>query len=234
MKTSIWWHPFYIIIIAILLFGLFGNWFGLSINSDEITIETPEKKGTIQTSVPLMHTPILRPGLITPKTVGSVSKNRQNTALSVHADHDTENYYLNQRLLAETADKIEAYKKLDSLEQLRFVERILQPMDVVETLEDSIIKIDFSGKVVGELKNVKLDYTIKPFKFKTNLKQYYLLGGVNLTSNTQLNKMGVMPTVSYFSPNKTLISIGKDILCEDCYIIGVQKKIFGFSKQIKK
>jgi len=222
MKTPPYIHALYIGIIIALLLVKCDRWFKDALPDNEVVFETPEMKGTLKSEKPLKHYPIIYRG------------NQKGTAgkLVNSKTENTENDSINKLITELTADRLEAYKKLDSLEREKMFADAIAPMDVTETLENDTIKIDMLAKVSGLMHDVNLNYTLKPLKHKVNLKQYLLLGGVEVGSNQLLNEFRVKGNIQYLSPSKTLFSGGFDN--QKIIYLGVSKKIFSFSRQQKK
>lgn len=210
------------ILLAIALFFLWDAKCNRTDNGSnkigtEVTI--PKVKGVLESKGIIESKPIVAK----PKSSNSLIK-----ANSPQLESERGTDSLNNLLIQEQNARIEAYKQLDSIKQLQFVSDILQPKDFSHTLEDSIVKIDFKAKGFGELKNIELTYTRK--EIKAIVKQYTVFLGINITSNTQLNKVGVMPSLSYLNAKGMLFTAGKDIICNDCYMAGLQTRIFSINR----
>ncbi len=181
----------------------------------EITI--PEAKGVLNSKGVIESKPIVA----NPKNSNSLIK-----ANSPQLESESKKDSINSLLIQEQTARIEAYKQLDSIKKIQFVSNILQPKDFFHTLEDSIVKIDFKAKGFGELKNIELSYTRK--EIKATLKQYLLLGGVEIGSNQLLNEFKAKGNLMYLSPRKTLYSLSVDN--DKIIYFGVGKKIFEINK----
>ena len=201
-------HLIYIaVIILILLAKCNGN-----SSSEKITFETPEMSGKIEYRTVAKHDTIKMPivkyinGKITYKTV------------SDSIDH---------KLLTDATKTIDSFKVAnDSLKEQMFIDRTT-PMNFAHSVENDTIKIDIFGKYSGKLYGINVDWKVKLMKHQIELKRYMILGGVNFNSNTSLDKKSIDAAIYYYSPNKTLYSIGKDLMCKDCYSFGVARRVFG-------
>ena len=215
------WHKFTLyIVIVILLFAIwsltFGNYW-LNGGSEQITITTPEIKGTLQTDKPIIHT-VIKPPII--KYING------KTIYKTFSDS------LDQKLILASVKLVDSFKVANDSLKLKLFESLAVANDVNQTLENDTIKINANIKLLGTIEKIKLDYTIKPFKVTSNVKQYLLLGGIEAGSNQLLNEFRVKGNIQYLSPVKTLYSVSYS---NDKIIwIGVSKKIFGFNREIKK
>lgn len=223
-----------IIVLAFLLFKACNSNAG-----ETITVKNPEVKGSVS-SDKIESVPIVGPSQDLSRTTENKGANNKkplkNGELGPSADRPDQtaaNTYLNQQLLAERDARIETYKNSNDSLRAELYAKAIQPKDVFSTLEDSIVKINFSGKVTGELKSIKLDYVRKAFDTKVQLKQYKLLGGVNLGSNIQLDKISVTPQLHYLNASGVMYSAGKDLMCKDCFSAGVSTVIFKYNRQVK-
>lgn len=201
-------HLIYIaVIILILLAKCNGN-----SSSEKITFETPEMSGKIEYRTVAKHDTIKMPivkyinGKITYKTVT-----------------DSIDY----KLLTDATKTIDSFKVAnDSLKEQMFIDRTT-PMNFAHSVENDTIKIDIFGKYSGKLYGINVDWKVKPMKHQIELKRYMILGGINFNSNTSLDKNSIDAAIYYYSPNKTLYSIGKDLMCKDCYSFGIARRVFG-------
>lgn len=209
-------HLIYIAIIAmVLMMTCNGNKSGTG-----ITLKTKEVKGGFE--------------MVKPKQTEIVPKtdkvNKYGHGQEVPFVANTKNDSINTKLLAENEALIKAFATYtDSVKQAKYNEAI-SLKDFSQTFNDTSLTVNVFGKVRGELYGIGMDYTIKPQTVKAQLKQYLLIGGVNLRYNGQFNKSGIDAQLDYISPNKTRYSFGKDLICKDCFTIGVGKKIFEINK----
>lgn len=208
----------YLLLLAVALFFLWDA--KCSGNGTEITLKTKEVKGGFE--------------MVKPKQTDIVPKtdkvNKYGHGQEVPFVANTKNDSINTKLLAENEALIKAFATYtDSVKQAKYLEAI-SLKDFSQTFNDTSLTINVFGKVRGEVIGIGMDYTIKPQTVKAKLKQYLLLGGVNMRYNGQFNKSGVDLQLDYISPNKTRYSIGKDLICKDCFTIGVGKKIFEINR----
>jgi len=184
-------------------------------NGTEITLKTKEVKGSFRIDTITVHDTIKLP-----KIEYRNGKPIYKTVI------DSIDY----AIISKATKLVDSFKVAnDSLKEKMFISRST-PMNFKKTFEDTAVKINIFGKHSGELYGIGLDYTIKPQTVKAQLKQYLLLGGVNMRYNGQFNKSGVDLQLDYISPNKTRYSIGKDLTCKDCFTVGVGKKIFEINR----
>ncbi len=213
MKT----HLIYLTIIAIILMMTCNR----NSNGTEITFKTKEVKGGFEMVKP-KQTEIV--GI----QKGAIEKNP-----TVKENLTVQNDSINTKLLAENEALIKAFATYtDSVKQAKYLEAI-SLKDFSQTFNDTSLTVNLFGKVRGEVIGIGMNYTIKPQTIKATLKQYTIFGGVNITSNAQLNKVGVMPSLSYLNAKGMLFTAGKDIICNDCYMAGLQTRIFSINR-VKK
>ncbi len=213
MKT----HVIYLSIIALLLIAKCNG----TNNGTEITFKTKEVKGGFEMVKP-KQTEIV--GI----QKGAIEKNP-----TVKENLTVQNDSINTKLLAENEALIKAFATYtDSVKQAEYLEAI-SLKDFSQTFNDTSLTVNVFGKVRGEVIGIGMNYTIKPQTINITLKHYAIFGGVNITSNTQLNKVGVMPSLSYLNAKGMLFTAGKDIICNDCYMAGLQTRIFSINR-VKK
>jgi len=207
MKT----HLIYLTVIAIILMMTCNR----SDKGKDITFKTKEVKGSFRIDTITVHDTIKLP-----KIEYRNGKPIYKTVI------DSIDY----AIISKATKLVDSFKVAnDSLKEKMFISRST-PMNFKKTFEDTAVKINIFGKHSGELYGIGLDYTIKPQTVKAQLKQYLLLGGVNMRYNGQFNKSGIDAQLDYIGPNKTRYSIGKDLICKDCFTIGVGKKIFEINR----
>lgn len=220
MKT----HVIYLSIIALLLIAKCNG----TNNGTEITFKTKEVKGGFEMVKPKQTEITQSPINNVPDKDKSLIK-----AKSPQLESDKKNDSINTKLLAENEALIKAFATYtDSVKQAEYLEAI-SLKDFSQTFNDTSLTVNLFGKVRGEVIGIGMNYTIKPQTIKATLKQYTIFGGVNITSNTQLNKVGVMPSLSYLNAKGMLFTAGKDIICNDCYMAGLQTRIFSINR-VKK
>mgnify|MGYP001031536224 CR=1 FL=1 len=184
-------------------------------NGTEITLKTKEVKGSFRIDTITVHDTIKLP-----KIEYRNGKPIYKTVI------DSIDY----AIISKATKLVDSFKVAnDSLKEKMFISRST-PMNFKKTFEDTAVKINIFGKHSGELYGIGMDYTIKPQTVKAQLKQYLLLGGVNMRYNGQFNKSGIDAQLDYISPNKTRYSIGKDLICKDCFTVGIGKKIFEINR----
>ena len=210
MKT----HLIYLTVIAIILMMTCNG----NSNGKDITFKTKEVKGGFEMVKP-KQTEIV--GI----QKGAIEKNP-----TVKENLTVQNDSINTKLLAENEALIKAFATYtDSVKQAEYLEAI-SLKDFSQTFNDTSLTVNVFGKVRGEVIGIGMNYTIKPQTIKATLKQYTIFGGVNITSNAQLNKVGVMPSLSYLNAKGMLFTAGKDIICNDCYMAGLQTRIFSINR----
>ena len=184
-------------------------------NGKDITFKTKEVKGSFRIDTITVHDTIKLP-----KIEYRNGKPIYKTVI------DSIDY----AIISKASKLVDSFKVAnDSLKEKMFISRST-PMNFKKTFEDTAVKINIFGKHSGELYGIGMDYTIKPQTVKASLKQYLLLGGVNMRYNGQFNKSGIDAQLDYISPNKTRYSIGKDLICKDCFTVGIGKKIFEINR----
>jgi len=207
MKT----HLIYLTVIAIILMMTCNR----SDKGKDITFKTKEVKGSFRIDTITVHDTIKLP-----KIEYRNGKPIYKTVI------DSIDY----AIISKATKLVDSFKVAnDSLKEKMFISRST-PMNFKKTFEDTAVKINIFGKHSGELYGIGMDYTIKPQTVKASLKQYLLLGGVNMRYNGQFNKSGIDAQLDYISPNKTRYSIGKDLICKDCFTVGIGKKIFEINR----
>ena len=210
MKT----HLIYLTVIAIILMMTCNG----NSNGKDITFKTKEVKGGFEMVKP-KQTEIV--GI----QKGAIEKNP-----TVKENLTVQNDSINTKLLAENEALIKAFATYtDSVKQAKYNEAI-SLKDFSQTFNDTSLTVNVFGKVRGEVIGIGMNYTIKPQTINTTLKHYAIFGGVNITSNVQLNKVGVMPSLSYLNAKGVLFTAGKDIICNDCYMAGLQTRIFSINR----
>jgi len=193
-------------------------------NGKDITFKTKEVKGGFEMVKPKQTG-------ITQSLINNVPDKDKNSVSAENAH--TKNDSINTKLLAENEALIKAFATYtDSVKQAKYLEAI-SLKDFSQTFNDTSLTVNVFGKVRGEVIGIGMNYTIKPQTIKAALKHYAIFGGVNIASNVQLDKVGVMPSLSYLNAKGMLFTAGKDIICNDCYMAGLQTRIFSINR-VKK
>jgi hypothetical protein len=82
------------------------------------------------------------------------------------------------------------FLKMDSLQQIQAYNKAIEINAFRQSFDDNYINAQVSGEVMGNVKQMRLDYTIKPQELKVDAPKpknnLYL--GVNVANNLQLNK----------------------------------------------
>ena len=190
-------------------------------NGKDITFKTKEVKGGFEMVKPKQTE-------ISQIIINNVP-NKDNSRVQRNFAHE-KNDSINTKLLAENEALIKAFATYtDSVKQAKYLEAI-SLKDFSQTFNDTSLTVNVFGKVRGEVIGIGMNYTIKPQTINATLKQYTVFLGVNIASNVQLNKFGVMPSLSYLNANGLLFTAGKDIICNDCYMAGLQTRIFSINR----
>jgi hypothetical protein len=138
--------------------------------ADKIKVVTKEVKGKTIIKTNIVNVPIT-------KTV-------KDTAGS--------GFYVNQiDKLFEKNNKMQLeFLKMDSLQQIQAYNKAIEINAFKQTFDDKYINAQISGEVMGNVKQMRLDYTIKPQELKVDAPKpknnLYL--GVNVANTLQLNK----------------------------------------------
>jgi len=187
-------------------------------NGKDITFKTKEVKGAFRIDTVTVHDTIKLPTVT-----------YRNGKVIYKTVIDSIDY----AIVSKATKLVDSFKVAnDSLKEQMFIEKST-PMNFYKTFDNDTIKVNIFGKYSGEIYGIGMNYTIKPQTIKATLKHYAIFGGVNITSNTQLNKVGVMPSLSYLNAKGMLFTAGKDIICNDCYMAGLQTRIFSINR-VKK
>jgi len=210
MKT----HLIYLVIIAIILMMTCNR----TNNGKDITFKTKEVKGAFRIDTVTVHDTIKLPTVT-----------YRNGKVIYKTVIDSIDY----AIVSKATKLVDSFKQQnDSIKLAMFIEKST-PKNFAKTFDNDTIKVNIFGKYSGEIYGIGMNYTIKPQTIKATLKQYTIFGGVNITSNAQLNKVGVMPSLSYLNAKGMLFTAGKDIICNDCYMAGLQTRIFSINR-VKK
>jgi len=207
MKT----HLIYLTIIAIILMMTCNG----NNNGTEITFKTKEVKGTFRIDTITVHDTIKLPTVT-----------YRNGKVIYKTVIDSIDY----AIVSKATKLVDSFKQQnDSIKLAMFIEKST-PKNFAKTFDNDTIKVNIFGKYSGEIYGIGMNYTIKPQTINATLKQYTVFLGVNITSNVQLDKVGVMPSLSYLNAKGMLFTAGKDINCNDCYMAGLQTRIFSINR----
>lgn len=138
--------------------------------AEKIKVVTKEVKGSIVTNEKVINVPIIK---TIKDTVGT-------------------GYYVNQidKLFDENNKMQLEFLKMDSLQQIEAYNKAIQINTFKQTFDDNYINAQVTGEVAGEVKQMRLDYTIKPQELKVDAPKpknnLYL--GINVANSLQLNK----------------------------------------------
>jgi len=133
----------------------------------------------------------------------------------------------------ELAEKYQTAK--DSLERYRMYVDAIQIRDFESYFEDEYLELTISGKVQGEIKSIKPEYTIKSRTTETTIspKQtvFRLLGGVEFGNNTSLNDFRYKFNLGFQNAKGNVISASYEKWNGvDYYWLGYDVSIFSFEK----
>ena len=82
------------------------------------------------------------------------------------------------------------FLKMDSLQKIEAYNKAIQINAFKQTFDDKYINAQVTGEVAGEVKQMRLDYTIKPQEIKVDIPKpknnFY--AGINVANSLQLNK----------------------------------------------
>jgi hypothetical protein len=136
--------------------------------AEKIKVITKEVKGSIVTKEKVINVPIN-----IKDTVGT-------------------GFYVNQidKLFEENNKMQLEFLKMDSLQQIQAYAKAIEINAFKQSFDDKYINAQVSGEVMGNVKQMRLDYTIKPQELKVDAPKpknnLYL--GVNVANTLQLNK----------------------------------------------
>jgi hypothetical protein len=79
---------------------------------------------------------------------------------------------------------------MDSLQQIQAYNKAIEINAFRQSFDDNYINAQVSGEVMGNVKQMRLDYTIKPQELKVDAPKpkNHLYLGVNVANTIQLNK----------------------------------------------
>lgn len=138
--------------------------------AEKIKVVTKEVKGTIVTKEKVINVPIVR-----------TIKDTAGTA-----------FYINQidKLFEENNKMQLEFLKMDSLQQIQAYNKAIQINAFKQSFDDKYINAQVTGEVMGNVKQMRLDYTIKPQEIKVDapkLKNNLYLG-VKVANTLQFDK----------------------------------------------
>jgi hypothetical protein len=138
--------------------------------AEKIKVVTKEIKGSIVTKEKVINIPIIR-----------TLKDTAGTG-----------YYVNQidKLFEENNKMQLEFLIMDSLAKIQAYNKAIEINAFKQTFDDNYINAQVTGEVMGNVKQMRLDYTIKPQELKVDAPKpknnLYL--GVNVGNSLQLNK----------------------------------------------
>lgn len=168
------WKIAFVGILILIVFSFFKR-----CDHKEITVTIPEKKGSFQTDVVENKPATIETVKYLTKFVKSNPDNTENQFLQTEIT----------RLLAENEKLSSSYKNAnDSLKQALY-DKAIQLNIYSKTFEDTVVKIDISGLVRGEVQNMISNYTIKKQKVIITPKQtvFRVIAGGEIGNNTPLS-----------------------------------------------
>jgi hypothetical protein len=172
--------------------------------AEKIKVITKEVKGSIVTKEKVINVPIN-----IKDTVGT-------------------GFYVNQidKLFEENNKMQLEFLKMDSLQQIQAYNKAIEINAFKQTFDDKYINAQVSGEVMGNVKQMRLDYTIKPQELKVDAPKpknnLYL--GVNVANTLQLNKPLFSAGIGIKNKRGNIINASFDT--EKRIGIGYYKKLF--------
>lgn len=195
-------------------------------NGDKI--ELPKMEGTLKTT-DIDHKPIEKPKDLVQTKNGKTQSGNIFVRTKLEREQ-YENDSLNRMIFEKQSCIIEGYDKANDSLKREILKLAVQANDVSKTLENDTVKIVFSGKVLGTMESMRIDWTFKPMT--AFVKQYLVLGGLQIDSNPEFKKPIFSPTLFYMSPSKVLFFGGKAIN-SDQFSFGAARTIFNHSSKPK-
>jgi hypothetical protein len=172
--------------------------------AEKIKVITKEVKGSIVTKEKVINVPIN-----IKDTVGT-------------------GFYINQiDKLFEQNNKMQLeFLKMDSLQQIEAYNKAIEINAFKQTFDDNYINAQVSGEVMGNVKQMRLDYTIKPQELKVDApkQKNNLYLGVNVANTLQLNKPLFSAGIGIINKRGNIINASFDT--EKRIGIGYYLKIF--------
>jgi hypothetical protein len=138
--------------------------------AEKIKVVTKEIKGSIVTKEKVINVPIVR-----------TIKDTAGTGFYV-AQID--------KLFEENNKMQLEFLKMDSLQQIQAYNKAIQINAFKQTFDDKYINAQVTGEVAGEVKQMRLDYTIKPQTLNVDAPKpkNHLYLGVNVANTLKLDK----------------------------------------------
>jgi hypothetical protein len=174
--------------------------------AEKIKVVTKEIKGSIVTKEKVINVPIVR---TVKDTAGS-------------------GFYVNQidKLFEENNKMQLEFLKMDSLQQIQAYNKAIEINAFKQSFDDKYINAQVSGEVMGNVKQMRLDYTIKPQELKVDAPKpknnLYL--GVNVANTIQLNKPLFNTSIGLQNKKGNILNFSFDT--EKRIGIGYYKKLF--------
>jgi hypothetical protein len=174
--------------------------------AEKIKVVTKEIKGSIVTKEKVINVPIVR---TIKDTAGS-------------------GFYANQidKLFEENNKMQLEFLKMDSLQQIQAYNKAIEINAFKQSFDDKYINAQVSGEVMGNVKQMRLDYTIKPQELKVDAPKpknnLYL--GVNVANTIQLNKPLFNTSIGLQNKKGNILNFSFDT--EKRIGIGYYKKLF--------
>jgi len=174
--------------------------------AEKIKVVTKEIKGSIVTKEKVINVPIVR---TVKDTAGS-------------------GFYVNQidKLFEENNKMQLEFLKMDSLQQIQAYNKAIEINAFKQSFDDKYINAQVSGEVMGNVKQMRLDYTIKPQELKVDAPKpknnLYL--GVNVANTIQLNKPLFSAGIGIQNKKGNILNFSFDT--EKRIGIGYYKKLF--------
>ncbi len=174
--------------------------------AEKIKVVTKEIKGSIVTKEKVINVPIIR-----------TIKDTAGTG-----------FYVNQidKLFEENNKMQLEFLKMDSLQQIQAYNKAIEINAFKQTFDDKYINAQVSGEVMGNVKQMRLDYTIKPQELKVDApkQKNNLYLGVNVANNLQLNKPLFSAGIGIQNKKGNILNFSFDT--EKRIGIGYYKKLF--------
>lgn len=174
--------------------------------AEKIKVVTKEVKGSIVTNEKVINIPIVR-------TV----KDTAGTG-----------YYVNQidKLFDENNKMQLEFLKMDSLSKIEAYNKAIQINAFKQSFDDKYINAQVTGEVAGEVKQMRLDYTIKPQEIKVDApkRKIKVLGGVFIANDIQLKKPLFGAELNILNKKGNLLKIAYDT--EKRIYFGYSNKLF--------
>ena len=174
--------------------------------AEKIKVVTKEVKGSIVTNEKVINIPIVR-----------TIKDTAGTG-----------FYINQidKLFDENNKMQLEFLKMDSLQQIEAYNKAIQINAFKQQFDDKYINAQVTGEVAGEVKQMRLDYTIKPQEIKVDIpkRKISVLGGVFIANDIQLKKPLFGAELNILNKKGNLLKIAYDT--EKRIYFGYSNKLF--------